>query len=98
VELLEHEPDPVRPQRRQCPVVKVVDVETVDAGDARGGPVERADDVQQRGLAGTTRSDDGDQLTRRDRERDAGAREHGRLTVGALEVVEGDHRRGTTTR
>ena len=37
VELLEHEPDPVRPQRRQCPVVEVVDVEAVDAGDAEVG-------------------------------------------------------------
>jgi hypothetical protein len=62
VELLEDEADAVRAERRQCCVGEPPDVGAVDGGGAGARPVERAQDVQQRGLAGPARTDDGDHL------------------------------------
>ena len=50
-ELLEHEPDPGRPQRGQFPVGHRRRVQAGDAHRSCGGLVQGADQVQQRGLA-----------------------------------------------
>ena len=50
-ELLEHEPDPGRPQRGQVPVAQAGHVQAGDPHRAGGGPVQGAHQVQQRGLA-----------------------------------------------
>ena len=50
-ELLEHESDLTRPQRRQLAIGQPRRVNPVDADDATAGPLERSHDVQERGLA-----------------------------------------------
>jgi hypothetical protein len=67
----------------------------VDAGAVNGLAINRhralivgeqpGDDVEQRGFAATARSDDGDELTVADCERDVGQRED--LAAVALDVV-----------
>jgi hypothetical protein len=65
---LEDETDRPRPVARR--IVEVVEPQAPD-GDRPGvGLVERADQVQQRALAGARRAGERDQLARRDRERD----------------------------
>ena len=51
MELLEDEPDAARPQARQLPIGQRGHVVAVDPHGARRGPVQRADQVQHRGLA-----------------------------------------------
>ena len=70
-ELLEDEPDPPRPKRRQPPVGQAGDVVAGDPDRALGRPVEGAEEVQQRRLAGPRRPDDRDQLAFLDPEVDA---------------------------
>ena len=62
-ELLEHEPDPGGPQRRQLPVRKLGDIEAGHPNRSTARAVEGADEMQQRRLARPRRSDDGGQLT-----------------------------------
>ena len=64
-ELLEHEPDPARAQRRQLPVRQARHVQTGDLHRAGAGPVQAAHHVQQRGLARPRRAHHRHQLPRR---------------------------------
>ena len=93
VELLEDEADPPAPQRGQLPVGQRGDVVPVDAHGAAGRPVQGADDVQHRRLAGAGRADDGDQLAgarRSARRRPARSPRRGSPT----DPVDGQHRLG----
>ena len=67
VEVLEHEPDPPRPERGQPPVGQAVDPLAGDRDLAARRPVERAEHVEQRRLAGPGRPDDREQLPGVDR-------------------------------
>ncbi len=62
-ELLEHEFDAPRTQRRELGIVQAGDLDATDPGGAAGGQLQGADDVQQRRLARSGRADDRDQLT-----------------------------------
>jgi hypothetical protein len=62
VELLEHEPDPVCPQRGEPAVRQRADVQPVHQDGAGARPVEGAHQVQQGRLAGAGRPDDRDHL------------------------------------
>jgi hypothetical protein len=68
VELLEHEADRGGAQGRQVTVAQPRDVVAQDAHDAGGRPVERAGEMQQRGLAGAGRPDDRGELAGADGE------------------------------
>src|SRR5262249_15712221 len=57
-ELLEHEADLARPQQRQLTVAQPRGVDPTDPDNATAGPLERPDDVQERGLARPGRPDD----------------------------------------
>ena len=100
-ELLEHEPDAGGAQRGQFPVAQRRDVQPVDAHPSRGGSVQRAQQLQQRGLAGAGRADDRDQFAPRDREVHPGQRGDRRLPgvrLGHLLDLEYHaHEAGTTT-
>ena len=63
-ELLEHEPDPGRAQRRQLAVRQARHVQARDLHRAGGGPVQAAHHVQQRGLARPRRAHHRHQLPR----------------------------------
>ena len=62
VELLEDEADVTVAQRRQVGVAEACDVVAGDVDRARRRQVERADEVEQRALPGSRRSDDGDEV------------------------------------
>ena len=79
VEGLEDEADPPAAQAGPAEVVELRGVDTLEAVRARRVPVEQPEDVEQRRLARTRRSDDGDPLTRPDREVDLPQRVHRRL-------------------
>ena len=65
---LEDETDALASQRCEQPVADVTGVDTVKAVGSRRWAVETADDVEQRRLPGTRRTDDGYRITRRDNE------------------------------
>ena len=100
-ELLEHEPDAGGAQRGQLPVGQVRHVQPGDVDAAGGGPVQGTQHLQQGGLTGPGRADDGDQLTRIDGETHAAQRDHGRLARVApghlLDLQHRAHEAGTTT-
>ena len=62
VEGLEHEPDRCGCAAGEPVVVEPLDVRAIEPIGARGRPVEAAEDVHQRGLAGPRRPDDRDEL------------------------------------
>jgi hypothetical protein len=74
VEELEHEADVAAPQRRQPPLARARHALAADLDRSRLRPVESAEHVQQRRLAGARAAEDRDDLTRLDRE--VGAVEH----------------------
>ena len=76
VEGLEDEADLPVADLRPLVAVELRDVHAVEKVAARGRPVEAADDVHERALAGARRAHDGHELARRDRERDAVERAH----------------------
>ena len=102
-ELLEDEPDLPGPQPRQLAVVQPRRVDAADADHAAAGPLQRPDDVQQRGLARPGGPDDRHQLAPPDGEGHAPQGGHRRLLAVDLghpvqlqyRVAHGD---GTTTR
>ena len=53
VELLEHQAQPVAPQRRAAGIVEFADLGAVEDDAAAVGAVEACDQMQQRALAGT---------------------------------------------
>jgi hypothetical protein len=61
-ELLENEADPGRPQRGQLAIGELVDVEAADRDSPCVGPLQRPDDMQERGLARPGGPDDRHQL------------------------------------
>ena len=61
-ELLEDEPDLPGPQQRQLAVAQPRRVDPADPDDAAAGPLQRPDDVQERGLARPGGPDDRHQL------------------------------------
>ena len=95
VELLEHEADGPAPEARQLPVAQARRVVPGDADGARGGAVERADQVEQRALARARGSDDGDHLTRLDLDADpVEGPDRGRTGVLLHDVDQLEHRTG----
>ena len=78
-ELLEHEPDPRGPQRRQLPVGHPGRVEAGDPDRPAGRLVQGAHQVQQRGLARPGRADDRGQFPGRHRQAHPVERPHRRL-------------------
>src|SRR5581483_5046479 len=78
-ELLKDEADLARSWPREVAIVQLRRVDVADPDDAAGGPRERADDVQERRLAGPGRADDRHQLTPPDGERHAPKGGHRRL-------------------
>src|SRR5215469_7054866 len=78
-ELLEHEPDPGRPQRGQFPVGHPRHVQAGDAHAPGGRRVQGAHQVQQRGLARPRRAHDGGQLPFGHRQAHPGQRPHRRV-------------------
>ena len=94
-ELLEHEPDPRRPQRGQLAVGELGDVEVGDTDRAARRTVERADDLQQRRLARTRWPDDGDQLAGQDLQAQRPQRRHRRFAVVDLRHAEQLENRAT---
>ena len=76
VEGLEHEADLPVADLGALVAVEPRDVDAVEEVAARRRPVEAADDVHERALAGARRAHDRDELARRDRERDAVERAH----------------------
>jgi hypothetical protein len=74
VEELEHEPDAVAAQPRQLALRAAVDAPAGQLDGARVGPVQRAEQVQQRGLPRARPADDGHELARAHLDR--GAVEH----------------------
>src|SRR5438309_1216254 len=64
VELLEDEAETGGAKAGELTIAHAAGVNAVDAHAPRGGPVERARDVQQGGLPGSGRSHDSKQLTR----------------------------------
>jgi hypothetical protein len=105
-ELLEHEPDPLRPQPRQLPVTKSRDVQPGHPDQAAAWPVQGAHQVQQRGLPGSGRAHDRHQFPGGHREADLPQGRHRRGTrvhlghPGKLQHQAGarGHSAGTTTR
>ena len=65
-ELLEDEPDLPRPQQRQLAVAQPRRVDPTDPDHATAGPLQRPDDVHERGLARPGGADDRHQLARPD--------------------------------
>ncbi len=78
-ELLEHEPDPRRPQRGQLPVGHPRHVQAGDPDGPGGRLVQGAHQVQQRGLARPRRADHRRQLPGRHRQAHLIQRPHRRL-------------------
>src|SRR6266545_610610 len=74
VELLENEPDPLGPQRREVMVGQFGDVEPVDDDLPGAGAVQRAHHMQQRRLARPRRPNDRHQLTAADLQVDVAER------------------------
>ena len=62
VEALEHETDAVTTQRTELGIAEGVDVLASDAHRPRRRPIECTNEVEERGLAGSGRADDGDEL------------------------------------
>ena len=83
-ELLEDEPDTPGPQRCELAIVQAGDVDPVDPDRTAGRPVERADDVQQRRLAGPGRANDRHKLTLLDGETHATQSRYWRLGAVCL--------------
>ena len=73
-ELLEHEPDRARPERRERAVGELGRRMPVDPDRPGRRPLERPEDVEERRLARAGRADDRDELALLDRERDAAQR------------------------
>jgi hypothetical protein len=86
-ELLEHEPDAPRPQAGQLAVAERADVVAGHLEPAARRPVERAHDVQERGLPGARRPDDRHQLALPYPERHAAQRVHA-SGIGLVHRVE----------
>ncbi len=80
-ELLEDEPDAGGPQVGDLAVVQRGHVDAGDPHHSRGGPVERAHQVQQRGLARARRAGDGRELALADGEAHAPQGGHRRLAM-----------------
>ncbi len=97
-ELLEHEPDPGRPQRRQLPVPHPRHVQAGDAYRPGRRPVQGAHQVQQRGLARPGRADHRHQLPGRHRQARLIQRPHRRrpgvLLDHPLQLQHRNRRRG----
>jgi hypothetical protein len=89
VEELEDEADAAAADFGQLGVRQVAQVVAVNQHRAAGGPVQPAQQVEQRGLAATARPHDGHELARLDLQRDAIERRHGRLAraVDFLQIV-----------
>ncbi|MDT4874180.1 hypothetical protein FQZ97_1094660 [compost metagenome] len=77
---------------RELPIVHPVDALAFDLDLAAGGRIQAADQVEQRGLAGTGRAHQGDEVAVRDVQVDAVQHLHlfGAALVGLGEVAEGD--------
>ena len=101
VELLEDHAQPVRPQPGEAPVGQALDGLAGDAYRAGTRPVQGGGQVEQRGLAGPGRPEDGHQFTGIDGEGDAPQRLHRRgARVDLADVAQfqdGAHRAGTST-
>jgi hypothetical protein len=95
VEGLEHEAQLLVTQARGLGLPQVVDLLTGQLVAALVVPIEDAEDVQQRGFAGTRRAHDGDQLSIADMQVDALQDVHGLLarTVRLVDAVKLDHLR-----
>jgi hypothetical protein len=78
MELLENEPDSLTAEARQFPLPKLRCIGTVDAYRAARRLIQTAEQVQQRGFAGTGRPHDRDPFAALRRERDTIHRMHGR--------------------
>jgi hypothetical protein len=97
-ELLEDEADPMGADGRELRLPHRRHVVPGDAHDAARGALERAHDVQQRGLARAGRPDHRRELPRGDRQRDA-VEDVDRPGIGlphAVELEHGGHRAVTT--
>ena len=89
VEELEDEPDVVAAELGELLVVESLVVEAANRDRARGGRLERADDMEQRALAGSGRAHDRDHLALFDRQVDAVQSAHlgAALAVVHVQVV-----------
>jgi hypothetical protein len=93
VEELEDEADLVPPHSGQVIVGQVGEAFPVDADLTGGWPIESADEIQECGLAGAGRPDDGDHLAARDREGDGVEGDDVAFAGEPFgDGVEGDHR------
>ncbi len=94
VEVLEHEADLVVADLGAAVAVEVRDLDAVEHVAAGGRPVETADDVHQRRLAGAGRTHDRHELAAVDVERDAvqGAHLRPAHAVDAVQVADADDR------
>src|SRR5438128_495999 len=101
-ELLEDKAETGGTKAGELTVAHAAGVDAVDAHGARGGPIERARDVQQGRLPGSGWSHDGEQLTRLDAQRHFPKRfDRWIAGVAAHDVAQLDdglaHERGTST-
>ncbi|MBD0739042.1 hypothetical protein BGM09_06335 [Streptomyces sp. CBMA29] len=96
VELLEHEPDPVRAHGGKGAVGEVVHVHPFDGDRARGGPVEGPDQVEEGRFAGAAGADERDQFALPHGQAHPRARQHRRFAVTALDVAQLDDGAGLT--
>lgn len=70
IEKLKHKSEPAPAKVRQGSVVRGRQIQAVDDNLARGRPIQPGNEMEEGAFAATARTEDGDELVPRDRERD----------------------------
>jgi hypothetical protein len=83
VEELEHDADVAAPIERQLPFRQRSELAVTDGHRARGGTVDAAEEMEERGLSAPGRAQHGEELSRRDIQVDAVQRGDARPVRGA---------------